>query len=948
MAASGSSSPREGAEPTFAGDPETLAMMSRIETSLFDAQDRLVHVGRFALDRVLGAGGMGVVHLAHDDVLDRRVAIKLIRGERVPSEELRARLLREARAMARLSHANVVQVYEAGEHDGQVFVAMELVEGRTLARWLDAEAATRPWRERLAVLVAAGQGLAAAHRAGLVHRDFKPDNVLLNERGEAKVADFGLAGVTVDVAPPSSMPSDVDSLTVTGSLVGTPRYMAPEQLVGRAADARSDQFAFCIVAYEALVGQRPFGGDTFVELSANVIAGAVRPVPRACPTPRWLLAIVERGLDPDPAQRWPSMDALLAAMSARRGRASTIALLGLLAGAPALALAMPRDEPAPPGCDRAREELAGVWDSTRREQTAEAFRGSAKPWAADTFARVAPVLDGYAATWAEAELGACTLAQAGDPTAAPRLACLDHARHELQFVTDDLVVGEPHSLVYAVELVGALPGLVRCKDPEDAALDVGSLDDPDLRAIFEGLAQAKVLVHTRRLAEADARLIEIQTGAAAYRRDVLEGHALLLRSKAALLGAAWDRAHEHAAQALALAERAERDEIAILAWLSLFYASYERADYDRAAFELDRAESIAGAGADAEMRGQLMQARAQLLGATKRRSEAVVEYRRALEALRAVDPEHPLIADVLSDMAEVLLLSGEQEEAIAATETSLRMRARKLGDSHPTMVLALGTAANHYVAAGRFEDALQANQRALALAKLYPEQRPEFIPGLAALIAQNLVSLGRFDEAEQMLEHAEDLASRRGQPARGVLGYIGLSLGNLHLDRREFALAIPRYETALSNVTDRWENRAIVAANLAYALASLGRIEEALARSAEAKAAIADMATDAPLRVGIEIYDGEVQRLAGKNDEARAIFLRVLPVLERIEVDPSLRFMAYFGAAQVESDRELALGDAEQAAEALTRIPNAQWQRAALATWRARYDDRARHVRGRG
>ncbi len=930
------SGPAEGREPTMAGDPETLAMMRRIEATLFDASEAPVRVGRFALGRVLGSGGMGVVHLAHDDVLDRRVAVKLIRSERVASDDLRTRLLREARAMARLSHGNVVQVYEAGEHDGRIYVVMELVEGHTLARWLEEDGAARTWRERLAVVSAAGRGLAAAHRVGLVHRDFKPDNVLLDGQGGVKVADFGLVGVTAEAT--STAPRELDRLTITGSLVGTPRYMAPEQLMGQPVDARSDQFAFCIVAYEALVGERPFAGDTFVQLSESVTAGALRSVPRGCPVPRSVLATIERGLDPDPERRWPSMDELLAAMNVRRGRVRSLAAVAAVALVPALALAALGLRDEAPGCEGGAERLAGVWDPARREQTRAAFQATGKAYANEMFAIVAPVLDAYASAWSEADLSACTLARSGAPTDAARVACLDHARTELRFVADDLVAGDPSTLMYADELVGVLPELVRCEDPERAQLDVGSLEDAEVRAIVDGLGHAKMLVVSRRLTEADAELVDLQSRGAALRRDALEAHALLLRAKAAHIAGAWERERDHASQALALAERAEREEIAARAWQAMTDASRELHEYERAAFELDRADAIlARDETNVELRAELLYDRATLLGLVGRHGEAIESYRRALEVLRAVDPEHPLIIDVLVDMSKDLRLAGEQDEAVAAVETAVRERAKQLGDTHPRMVGLLLLAANQYTAVGRFEDVLSSNRRALELAQLYPEQRPDLIPTLAALVAQAQIALGRFDEGEEMLEQAEILANRHAPEAPHIREYIAMALGNLHLDRQQFELAAPQYERALE--LERGSgNRPLIEANLAYALAQLGRSDDALAHSAAAMAGTTNMGVEAAPRVGIEINDAEVSRLVGRTEEAREKFGRVLAVVDRVEIDPSIRFMAYFGAAQVEPEATRAREYARKAGDALERMPGAAWQHEAFAAWSAEHD----------
>ncbi len=229
-------------------------------------------IGRFLVGGVLGQGGMGVVMRARDPELGRDVAIKLLQpGQRGLAG---LRLGREAQAMAKLSHPNVVNVYDVGEHDGAMYIAMELVEGSTLRAWR--QAATRTWREVLAMYVAAGRGLAAAHAAGLVHRDFKPDNVLVGADGRPRVTDFGLVaadGRAVESGDTRGAALDAN-LTVQGSVLGTPAYMAPEQWRGETVDPRTDQFAFCVALWEALHGERPFEGETTAVVRQAILDGA--------------------------------------------------------------------------------------------------------------------------------------------------------------------------------------------------------------------------------------------------------------------------------------------------------------------------------------------------------------------------------------------------------------------------------------------------------------------------------------------------------------------------------------------------------------------------------------------------------------------------------------------------------------------------------------------------
>ncbi len=275
-------------------------------------------VGRYAILSLLGEGGMGRVYAAFDDQLDRRVALKVLKAG--PHEGARQRTLREAQAMARLSHPNVVTVFEAAEHEGELFVSMEHIKGDTLADWQ--RAGTRSWQEVLAAYLQAGRGLAAAHAEGLVHRDFKPHNAMVDGQGRVRVLDFGLVtrrgevmgakGESTLSPPPREDMLDV-SLTETGTVMGTPAYMAPEQFMGGTIDHRSDQFSFCVALWEALYGQRPYLGSSRVELFAKIAQGWIDE-PEASAVPKRLSAVLERGLRAAADERWPDMPSLLEAL----------------------------------------------------------------------------------------------------------------------------------------------------------------------------------------------------------------------------------------------------------------------------------------------------------------------------------------------------------------------------------------------------------------------------------------------------------------------------------------------------------------------------------------------------------------------------------------------------------------------------------------------------------
>lgn len=303
--------------PVTAGDDEESAKAHVAEAG------QPGRIGRYEVLGRIGSGGMGVIYAALDPSLGRKVAVKLLNPKGGHREDARGRLLREAQALARLSHPSVVHVYEVGEYEDQVFVAMEFVQGMTLRKWQSS--ADHSWRAILATYKAAAEGLAAGHAAGIVHRDFKPDNVLVRFDGEVRVIDFGLARTEAEVPTRNEdarlLPVDSDlALTKTGTLMGTPAYMAPEQFKGDTADARTDQFSFCVALYEALYGYRPFSGTSIHHLAANVLRGNVESPPRYTDVPEKMMRVLLRGLEVDPIERYDDMDGLVAELPAERSR----------------------------------------------------------------------------------------------------------------------------------------------------------------------------------------------------------------------------------------------------------------------------------------------------------------------------------------------------------------------------------------------------------------------------------------------------------------------------------------------------------------------------------------------------------------------------------------------------------------------------------------------------
>ncbi|HEY8211500.1 MAG TPA: protein kinase [Myxococcaceae bacterium] len=366
--------------PPAGGDRERTMVTSG---GLTDDLPRGTRMDRYVLLKHVGGGAMGVVYAAFDPRLDRTIAIKLMRIDVAAgmSAESRTRMLREAQAMARLSHPNVVTVHDVGTYAGRLYLAMEYLEQGTLASWLSA--GPRPWRAVLGVFVQAGRGLAAAHAHGLVHRDFKPQNVMVGG-GRVRITDFGLVRPADALAHPDEPTRPelnltdaggeplMERLTRIGALIGTPRFMAPEQLSGKVADARADQFSFCVALYEALYGTFPFQLTAGVELVRAIQQGRFLRPAAGRRVPGWLRRALVRGLSAAPESRFPSMDALLEALEGGPGRTRGIAIAAaaavVLIGGTAIVVS--RDRQADPVSGEARSVLSG-------EAEAEALRGEA-------------------------------------------------------------------------------------------------------------------------------------------------------------------------------------------------------------------------------------------------------------------------------------------------------------------------------------------------------------------------------------------------------------------------------------------------------------------------------------------------------------------------------------------------------------------------------------------
>jgi serine/threonine-protein kinase len=702
--------------------------------------------GRFTILQMIGAGGMGVVMAAYDPQLDRKVAIKVLR-----SHGKAQRLLREARAMAKLSHPNVVTVYDAGTIEGRVYIAMEFVAGKTLRGWLAEK--PRPVDEILDVLVKAGRGLAAGHAAGLVHRDFKPDNVLVGTDGRVRVIDFGLArpiDLRDDTTTENMRPSAqdlVDDDTI-GDLSGTPRYMAPEQHGFADLDARTDQFAFCVTVYEALYGRVPFEVQTYTELVAAVTTGKVR-IPDQPAVAKRVTDALLRGLRANPAERFPSIDALLAELEPPKQRKTRmIAIVGgsaALAAAAITFVALRYGAGSHTGvtCDGGDERISAAWSTDARARVRTALIASKRSHAPATADRVEHDLDKYANEWRARRRDICEAThvrhERSEVAFDQGMRCLADRAEELQSLTGLLGAGPDAELAdHAVAAVARLPPVEPCANPEPGAqpapTEVSDLRraGAEIRAYYDTGNYALAVEKTKALLPTAHDL-----GYVPFEAEVEFQLALALQGA----GKAAD-AETALRETVKLAARAKDDTMAAHAWIGLVWViGFQLARYDEAVALAPVAEAaIVRAGGGDLMTAEL----AYYLGATYMQKGAYDKardaYLRALELrVKAYGEDHPDVAQVHNGLGGALLRRGELGAAADHFKKAIAIREKILGTNHPDVALPLANLAAVEQAQGHIDDATRDLEHALQiLEEIYGPDHPQ-----VALTVHNLGEFAR-------------------------------------------------------------------------------------------------------------------------------------------------------------------------------------------------------------
>jgi tetratricopeptide (TPR) repeat protein len=818
-------------------------------------------LGRYSLLRKLGEGGMGIVYSAFDEELDRKVAIKLMRVRGGGEGTAAQRMLHEARAMAMLSHPNVVHVYDVRVVGGQVFLAMEFVAGQTLREWLRGPGeATRTWQEALAAYLQAGQGLAAAHAAGLVHRDFKPDNVLVGADGRVRVVDFGLAARSdaqagehrltpeesdaraLELSRSGSLralrASDVQ-LTAAGTLLGTPAYMSPEQHLRVATDHRSDQYSFCVSLYEGIYGERPFAGTTAADIRANVLTGRMREPPPGRKVPAWLRKAVVRGLSPAPDDRYASMDALLAALAADPGRARRrrLAGAGLVVLAVAAILGLERREAAPV-CRGHEQQLAGVWDDARARAVERALQATGLAFARDAWPRVQEQLDRYAAGWREVHRETCEATNVHRTQSAAlmdvRMACLRQRRADLKAAVDVLADADAQVAERAVQVVAGLAAPAGCA--ELAAGEAAEAEPAAVQAVRESLSQVRAEEQAGRWVRGLELARAAVAAAEATGHAMVEVEALMLRGR--MEGAGGDYA---ASEATLLAVYAEAEAIGhamvkaeTATRLVRLIGDHRGRDAEAMLWSRLAEAALRGLGGAPRIEAELRQN----LGIVHNRFGRYDESLAALARAIAVDPAADRVAINHRLVGNVHYRRGKYPEAQAEWEQAITFGSAAFGPEHPDVAKSINNLGEALRMQGQAVPARAAFLRAIAIwegafgrdaALLAPP-----LNGIATLALADgdfTAAVAAFDRVRVLLERSSGPEHPDVGAVTANLGESLLRMGDLPASRRHSQRALEILERALGPDHD---NLADALSNLARADVLEGRFDDAERRYARA------------------------------------------------------------------------------------------------------------------
>lgn len=771
--------------------------------------------GRYEIRECVGLGAGGTVYAAYDPELERIVALKVLRGGGETREDgstrPEAKWTREAKTMAKVVHPNVVAVHDVGVADEHVFIATEFVEGGSLDDWF--KESKRSWSEVVAVFVEAGRGLAAIHDCGLVHRDFKPHNVLVGRDGRPRVTDFGLARLlpgldefadqqtAEHVLASVELDETIATRTRTGMVVGTPAYMSPEQWRSQPADARSDQFSFCVALYQGLTGRRPFGGRTSLQLAERVANGEVAPFGNDPRVPRWLRRIVMRGLSVVPDDRFASMNAMLEALADgphRARRRWTTA--GLIAGFVSVAglgyavASLPDEET----CEADTERFSGIWDPQVRAELTAQWTDTALT------ARVTGSLDEFVDAWSAVSLELCRVAST-DGKSDERLhqlqrSCLNRQRDQFAAVVSVLPTLKTHQ---TLDVVDTLPSPADCSD--GAALDriEPKWTSPEARGLAAQmageLAKTESLRAAGRFEDALALAEELVARADANGDPALRAEAL---TQLGLTQSSSKKGNEAAAtlrDAVWAAEASGHVRMATNAWIEIVeVVGGLNEDFEEAERALERADAVAHRLGDEEQLIHVQSSRGLLLSMQGKYTEALdVQQRATARAMESLGPRDLQVARMQLNLAAVLSHLGRIDEALVHALEGVSIFETEVSPMHAELAECLNTVAVLQIQQQDYEAARATYKRALEIA------RANF-PADSLLFASMYSNVAHIDLAEKKYDSAiaayEKVLGLYRTGHGAVHPEVGLTLHNLAGaidDSGDSSKAIELYREAL-------------------------------------------------------------------------------------------------------------------------------------------------------
>lgn len=719
------------------GESGPMAAQSLELQAPVDALPRGATVGRYVILGRLGFTGTGVIYAAFDPELDRKIAIKLIVIDGDDPDrfaEERARLLAKAEAATKVSHKCTVEVHDVGTVAGGIFIAMEYIDGIDLRQWMEARDEPFPWPEVNRVFREAGRGLAAAHNVGVVHGDFKPERVLLAERGRICVLDFGLAEMheepdAIDVSKlREAFPGTMRTGEIEGPpsrIRGTPAFMSPEVHIGREPDDKSDQFSFCVAFYEALYGERPFRGSRRAALAMEVMDHRVRPAPKGANVPERLREVLLKGMHPRPASRYPSMDALIGDLDTdpKASRRRWLKGLGLVGAVATVALGvaylyyLERSQ-----CDAQSDVLTGIWDPPTREGLRAKFIATGRPHAESTWAGVEAALDDWTQQWLEYRHRACRAThvqrEASEELFVQRNACLDAELGLLAAFTRvyDRATGpmvdraydvattlpRPRSCVFAdFRRTTALP-------PDEIAEQVaeirGAHDDGWIAYWAGALGDAR-----ENATRAQVALKQVDYPPLDASTELLLG--VVAREEGELAAA-----EEHLHRAATISHRGALTPVLARSWIAITTTvgrSPGRAK--EAAMWAEYAEGVVERLGNRSLRVQLHTAAGDAARANGRTADASAAYHRALAEISAQSGPGPAFDDVATRLGSLLAERGEFTSAEGYLVRAVEARQQRLGPTHPSVAEARVILARVYRGQGRLDEAAQLLEQSLAV-----------------------------------------------------------------------------------------------------------------------------------------------------------------------------------------------------------------------------------------